>query len=170
MFPDYLNLPLAVDRRELWRTLVVDLEAIIDTYFRTSFVSLEYVQLRPVCRIRRIFVLQQSRSEICLPEAFDFSSTLKKVIFSPVFIPELRSVYANVGEDLSPENNNEKNKISFVVPQNSADCFAMDEGETCPTTSTEEDIRILLSRRLAFVKSCLQIAKQEFLGEYKTSY
>ena len=54
----HAQIPLQFEREERWINLLIDLDEVIRTCFRGyTYQSLQYICLKPVCRVRKVFTL-----------------------------------------------------------------------------------------------------------------
>jgi hypothetical protein len=72
----HVQIPLELNNHDGWNNLVIDMNSIVSTCSRGSrFHSLEYVCVKPVCRIRKIFSLPSSADgKVRIPATFEFPS------------------------------------------------------------------------------------------------
>lgn len=72
----HIQLPLALETSDNWINLIIDINAIISNCFRGHrFQSIEYICIKPVCRIRKIFSIPASTDgQIRIPATFEFPS------------------------------------------------------------------------------------------------
>jgi hypothetical protein len=126
----HVQIPLLLEPRDTWTNVAVDLAGIAVTYLHCTFVSVESVVIRPVCRLRRVFLLAHALP-LAIPPSLDFPSASQNVSYVPYYLVGCGSS--------GPLTNSDQKPVSEALDTSWEEQPGDDLQFYLPQVSTEED-------------------------------